>query len=1711
MATPPRSSVRSPGGAFVRDRLAGLLLLLNEAAAGDLDGTELASALGEFDLDSGWIGTLLGESGAVTVASLPAWLTVAEDSGLARVAEAYFGGDEPDAAAEPTEPDGSPDEPGAIRRVLDALSEPVREQLATLWAECPATGSPEAAEEADEEGDEGDPGSGPAHAAVFAAPGGPLAITLADAPATAPPTGEAETAPAWVRPLEWAGPYLAAAWQAVTDLLGAYGIAGAVGRPPLPVGVWPGSQPAGDPAIALAYALDTLAAATGLPRRDVFAVGARTEGQRFAPMPEAELSGRVEGLEQLGVTAVLAPTEHGWILAGPGNPGTPHAGVPREPTLDAAATAVWGEHWSDWKRARHAEELARLGWLPDPLDPRPDDIPVSQADELVEFFHGEKHKRPGSPDAPHSEKKRAAARKRAAKRRRLAVIGGTARTGKTTIARLVAEELRDRGWQVQAIRSRHGELPDRDPLLEACHHATALLDRDGTGPTLLILDGLLPLQGGNNAVGALLPMVSEAVRTSVLVVLEYDFSAAEEWKTENVEIVPSLVGKPRLSDFVERASRARPGVLDLRTGLAEIEGEDGTRDPGVLIRKMRTHGGDDLVLACFDGLDGVREQEAVARAAAASLIHAGVPEESLADVTGDQRKVLGLESSGPGEPVRIASVEDSEGIVRRSLQIEEDHKDPDLVPSPSERRVREKVVELVRPEFERLMREAPHDVLPWLLGARLYHAQVAAELLDRTRAGGALQDWLRRARADELARCLTALGSSLDEGMATDFVGQLVQRLGEDPSPLRQHDLVNVIRGVRQAMSTGRLDLDEVAPWLRIQVDAAISSGEGTAQERLHLLSLIEWFQSPDLNEIIVKRVAEVVTDLDPTRAADYFLVLRALRLQRRLWRRVATDVDVHYEDAAGYHPVDQEPGPEALIQYRVGAEDGFAVMLAGMMLRRQVERTEWTEMIDEYQHLLQPSLDHSNPRDVISALQELRRTSGMHRNEIFKRAVDTRWDRGRYLNALRALLRRASPMEAVELLRVVQSLHAWCACLLLSAPTGTAMWSAADLVPDEEFVRKLARATRNDPRAAGMLLSVTYAVEDPYHQHGKTFAQRLGDTFGERTVIEWLQSDPRPSVKYYVVKGLWEARVSYRASCLDLMVDIVAQTLTTSRRAWGPRLALRLGADVELGADFLEKLRGKVGIDDLLAGMSVWYPPDAQAEFHRLARALYPHAPRRYARTFDVRELAQRLANAPTIPVAEACREITRTMRYTGGISGAALLRRTSQAMGRPDVWVDRIDSVRTGGEFTQLLRVLDQVDRGFVGRLLTKYGELTMRTVHSTEESRLAWRTRSEMYQNPVAAAGMLASLEDTAGLGKAVYQGLTADAVLMRIFTEELQLLQNPSEQYTAALHLARIGVGPGHALHADWTTTTYELKKLIIATVSSPRIIRDILRTMALWERRWALELIPKIDHTKLERRLRLGIVADLEPAIGLASTLTSLDDKAGATVVFDALKEVGWTRVVEHTDPASGVSLLRLADWLQPQHVGPVAAAVNDRIVSLLSREIVLDDRALWWDVGHACQALSVFGFGLRNLGAPPAREPLVADAPAVSRALGWLPASLWRSGYQTLAVDRLLSHPPRAPRELALGLAGAASAGRLGELLERLDGLDRLSDASLGDLADLAECAEFRPELAAALHPYRDCFEARLQAVTSVASLDARRLRRSITRLASPRTTDDAG
>ncbi|MER6783706.1 hypothetical protein ABT330_03425 [Streptomyces sp. NPDC000658] len=1699
-----------PDTAFVRDRLVRLLTSLNRTAARDLTDDELAALSARSGLADGWLGELLGRPDrAAVLAALPEWLTVADDSGLTVLVDASAG--EAATAAPPDPPDDDAPAPAAaaaaaaaarerMRRLIPLLGEEVPDQLADLWAECPAQAGP------------ADPGAGPAravrHAAVADGPGGRVAITLADA---AEPAGGA----GWIEPLAWAGPYLIQAREAAVALLKRFGGVEAGARPELPVGVWPADD-LQDPAVGLGYALDALAGFTGLPRPDLPAAGVLTDGAAVAPMTDADLTGRVEALALIGVTELLAPTERGWVRARPGGAREPVPGLSAALTLDGAATAVWGEAWTEWKHAGHRAELLALGWVVQPLEPRPGDVDVSQVADLREIFHGKDPKGGKGKDGPAGKGNdgRSGKGRGSGRARRVAVVGGTVRSGKTTIARLLAEDLRARGWQVQALRSTRGELPDRDPLIEAARRAVELAEREEGRHCLLILDGLLPLQGGNKAVDELLPLVSEDVHCSVLALLEYDVSANFEWSTESVDVVPAVVGGPHLEDFVKAVALARPGRVKSEAGLAEVRRGDGSRDLDRIIRVM-THGSEDPVLACFGGL-GLAQQNAVADLAAASLIHSGVPEETLADLTEEQRETLGVESLDGQGLARIPSVEDSTRILQRVLQIQEevdagdDRDEPERVPVPGEERLRAEIVERLLPRFEALMRSESPEVLPRLLGARLYRAQVAADLLERTRHG-AFAHWLHEAGAAGLARCLTALGTSLSEAIAGDVIREFTNRLKDEPSTLRLFDLVTVIRGIRHAMSTGALALDGVKTWLRAQVNAVLTSGEGTAQERLHLLDRIEWFQNADLDEIVVKRVAEVVTGLNPSRPADYFLVLRALRLQRRLWRRVADDAAVHYEDAAGYHPVDQEPGPEELVAYRPRAEDGFAVILAGMMLRRHVERTEWSAMIDEHQDLLQPALDASSPRDVITALHELRRTSGMHRNEIFKRAIDTRHDNARYLGALRGLVRRATPMETVELLRVVQGLHAWCACLLLSAETPGLVWTQ-DNDPDESLVTRLVDATKNDPKAAGMLLSVTHAVESPYHQSGQSFAQRFGDGLGADTVLGWLVKDPRPSVKYHLVKGLWEAQVAYRERCLEQMVEIVALALTTSRRVWGPRLALWIGADPEFGPGFLHDLRERVGIDDLLVGMSVWSPPDAQAEFHRLARALYPTAALRYAQTFHAGELAQRLANASSVAVAEACREVARTMRHTNGISGAALLRATGRLIGRPDVWTDRLDTVRTGEEFTQFLSIVSDVDRGFVRRLLGEYGERTMRTaVQDAEELRLVWKTRSAMYQNPLAATGMLSILEQVAELGRAVYTRLSDDAVLMKIFTDELQLLQNPSEQYMAALHLARIGVGPADHRNADWTEMTFELKKRLIATFSNPRVIRDVLRTVALWERRWAVELVDKIDLTKTERRLRLGLVADLQPAVGLAALLISLGDENRASATLEMLERVGWERVVDRVDLPSAVLLLRLVGQLQPHHGGTVAAAVNARVVALLSREIVLDDRALWREVGHACQALAVAGRPVQGVGGRPAREPLLADAPAVSRALHWFPATPWRARYRTLAVERLISHPPRSGGDLALALAGAAAAGRLPDVLPGLPDLTTLATAGTRDLADLTEFAGYHPALAAVLRPHHDVFDAHLRSATSVSSLDTRRLRRSIAAIAAGTTFDDAG
>src|SRR5580698_4649245 len=91
------------------------------------------------------------------------------------------------------------------------------------------------------------------------------------------------------------------------------------------------------------------------------------------------------------------------------------------------------------------------------------------------------------------------------------------------------------------------------------------------------------------------------------------------------------------------------------------------------------------------------------------------------------------------------------------------------------------------------------------------------------------------------------------------------------------------------------------------------------------------------------------------------------------------------------------------------------------------------------------------------------------------------------------------------------------------------------------------------------------------------------------------------------------------------------------------------------------------------------------------------------------------------------------------------------------------------------------------FGGREVTRSG------AHNAEP--IAYNmARRMMYDSVGGVSAMLAALEQHAGIGNDTYRYLREDDRLMRVFKGELSWIQNPAEQYSAAVNLARAGVYP-----------------------------------------------------------------------------------------------------------------------------------------------------------------------------------------------------------------------------------------------------------------------------------------------------------------------------
>ncbi len=1486
---------------------------------------------------------------------------------------------------------------------------------------------------------------------------------------------------------------------------------------------WPSHNQAQDQGITLAFAIGILAAITGLERpaatADILLMGAWGDDGYFQPMADEEARRRLEAVCHL-TSRILVPAADGWIVAGPGRDTVERLPSSR-PTLDGAATALWGDAWLAWKREQHRRELLSLGWVQVPWSAAPargglPETSVAQVDALDLLFRGptlDGGSRPKS-GTEAVEPKKAEVDK--VVHRPVAAVGGPASSGKSVIVRRLAARIcaGKNPWTVLVIAPVSGELPDRHVAVEAGRHALGTLEHVDHRRCLLVLEDLLPI--GDGDVGAVLSYLSEALQISILGVVQTDMNSGTEWATDTVELIPAVVGQAELRAFVDHMAWCHPALVDRKVGLAELQRRsEGLVDVGRLVRVMRKQPGVDAQEADEaaigrEGPDQTLRQRflalnapsrsAAATLAAASLTRGGVDASMLAGLTSEDLDAFGVGSFRQDGQLKMNSPGDSGQVLRLYLRHGQSGNGQDTPRDSSSPpgSMHDLIADLLMPLLEPALRDGNDGALARLRGARLYHSRVCIGLLRATWASGALRQWLSRASPVSLAGFLLGLTTSLDDDITAAAVEEIVVKINDDPTPMSLHDLVKMVRVLRECVATDSLEFSQIANWLSEQVSAVIDRAEGTTDERLNLLRRVVWFQDPSLNGLVKERIVEIVDHLDPTRATDYYLVPQVQRLQAKAERRAT-------EESSKW-PVEAEDDVSRLLKYDPPQETGFHILVAQMLLRRHLEKTEWWPMLDSLEHRFPRALQSSSVRDVTRCIQEVRHSNARQRHSLLNRAV-IRGSKD-YLNALRRLFLEAAPIEAVELLRAMSSLYQKAAYMMLFRDDNT---------PNEHVAVTLAEKVkeRDDVRAAGMLLSTCRSVEDLYYFNSREgFTSKFGQALGRDWVTERLERDPRISVKYYLIKGLWEAEIPFRDELMETVLDITLQGIVHFQRAWGPRLALQIGLSPDVGPQFLRALRDRLSADDLMQGMSTWSSSDAQVQFHRLGRALFPQMVHQYARDFDLRAFAERLGNASPVAAAECCYEVLRTLQAAGSsVTGGMLLEAADQVTGASGAWVDRLDRVPAAEGFAQLLNVLRKVDPAGARHIVEDYSTRQVRHLDDGDQgadTRLARKVRHAMFDSAVAATSMLRALEQTGGIGRRIYDQLMAEPFVMLIFTGELQMDQSVSEQYNAVSNLAQIGIG----ISSDWSQwmpAVFQGKKTMANSLGSPKGLVEIIWMMSLWNEEWAYDITRVVDYDKVEERLRRGLVADLVPAIDLAAALLVLNERRRAEQVVEFLSGVGWGVIVDRIGLGKGAVLLRLIREVRPQDATLVAGYINAVIADALDQVALLDDYQMWMDIGHVCHSMAMAGIPVEIPGRPPARQPNLIYAPALAWGLQCLPRIPWRDRLLDAAMRRILAEPATKPTALIYSLASASLAGCLDDLLSVVSDLPVIFRGSLRGLADLYEIAERDTELAAALQPYGAELEKIRQARYGPQAWDRRRLEHSLIRLNSGRTLDEAG
>jgi hypothetical protein len=1322
--------------------------------------------------------------------------------------------------------------------------------------------------------------------------------------------------------------------------------------------------------------------------------------------------------------------------------------------LFQAATAMWGTRWTewverladDWIRTRRSESFGSWEVLRD-------DTAIEQETqtELDRVDHAE-----------HARMLAYFARDRGG-----AVLGDLPRSGKTTLALSVAQQLRSDGivdhfvW----LRCPVGDDIDWEELAETGAQAVLPYRKESV---LLIVDGLdvstLPIEGeGRFPLDESVDDLARTLSQRVLVVAIYtDDHLGPNFDTDGARTFHAWGGQgEEFARALATANGLQVRDATLHSCVRRSGGDVGILATMLLVAAAGAKGGpDEVALDLVRRLDSLSSpsREAVRRMAALSLLAIEDETVEAAGVSVADLRALGArKSDGRWQiPTAWMAARVAAGDTRPVRPFETaglvcDYLMP-LLDAPEDRRAAQRVA-LV------LTRAARVDI-----GDRVLR-----------KLGRMIVKWAERAPPGPVARVLLRARLELASDVRERLVQSLVNSLGATalvPSPA---ELGSVIEAVRRAAPHEEI-LAALESKLLDLIPAVIERWSCAAGgDRQYLLQSVARLRSPAAGNHI----------LAPAHLEWFFGGLAERRVSD--YRRARISIDVLRQYRSSWLVREDGSSRQHEVELAENAADGDA---SSASLRTSDPAADLLPIKSSVAKLLERPEQHSSIGvwlgwlGVCAALRWNPETGQTEARLDWERLIDcvhddvvvasrvgslsevvaavnflSSFDRGIAVKLLRStqladdiagrLCERVSFGVRADLIDLLRSVRADAAGRLLYDGD----------VPRVAIAMQLADEARADvdPRGVGRFLRTTAAVDEFYGGANGGFAHQFAVNLGRDYLEERLADEHRTSILFHLLEGFAVAAAPFLAKALDIVAARVAESLGT-RKPWAPRLALLMAQLPEPGSGrFLGRLGQLLAIrrDDaewtadtshpLLRAMLEPRTAEAAVMTHRLAGALETRQ-QAFARAFrDNLPDAMKFAagHARVHDVAELCGAVSYTLSRAGERHPARTALMRLDAAGWS--WTDELRRTRDGNAVNLALRHLHVLDPP----LAEKTAKALAEDDGNVQSAALRVVRRLAEYA-PARATELMWAFEICApGTGRALLAALLKNRYRWNRFVQDLCYEQEPALQAQGFKVLIRLGWPMELNIRKQLWDHRWAMS---LPQLRSPYHIREMLSLISTWGDRDRIEAaVSAVYIPALAGRLREGAPRDVNMLARLLAAFRLLGREELARRLLDALAAESIRRVpgIIPTYPltvariARAASLAGIADLLHEyaelneaalEH--ELQAVALDRLARAVSLRAVPEPMAHWRQVGLLAERL---GDAARAL--PIAeRMPMTLPPATASSALwacGWLPAGGWRDDVidatTVTLVDRGTSSRPTA---LAVSLAVLAARGHAAEVVE---------------------------------------------------------------------------